>query len=283
MGERRQEAEEGEADVIRPINPKHRVTPSGRALASRRRWRGLPVHIENEVGSKRVWKRPDGSTGSTLMRWPYGYVPLTRGVDGDHLDVYLGPHEASNCVFVVRQHVPETGAYDEDKVMLGFKTLEDARQAYLGQYDDPRFLGEIEEITWGDFAAYCIDRTNWGSKVRALLEKALVELYLDEKSVGTTSAASARASVRAYARNPKNRAKLRAKWRVQAAKRSGKLKPPSKCPSCGRSGVKLDFHHNKGHGSNKGVWRCRRCHSRQDNKRHGAAMRASMKKAKKRE
>jgi|GEM_PF-5026357 len=101
-------------------------------------------------------------------------------------------------------------------------------------------------------------------------------------SVGTTSAASARQSVRRYQANPANREKLRAKWRIQNAKRAGKIKAPDKCPSCGRK-VKLDFHHNKGHTkgtSMKGVWRCRRCHSAEDSKRHGAAMRKSMQHAK---
>lgn len=103
-------------------------------------------------------------------------------------------------------------------------------------------------------------------------------------STDTTSPESARQSTRRYASNPKNKKRLRAKWAIQSAVRSGKLKKPKACPRCGRSGVRIIFHHTDGSygkGSRmRGKWLCDKCHNGVDPKRHGAAMSNSMKHAK---
>ena len=44
-------------------------------------------------------------------------------------------------------------AYDEDKVMLGFDGANHARDAYLRQYGDARFLGGITPMTMVEFKA----------------------------------------------------------------------------------------------------------------------------------
>ena len=264
-----------------------KLKPAGRKLARRLDWRGLAIAVENEVGSVRPWKG-----GETVMSAPYGYVMGTRGAlerehDGganhDCIDVYLGGNESSERVFVVRQLHPGTGAYDEDKAFIGFSSLEDAKTCFQLHRDDARAFGGIGEISWAEFAAWCIDRENWGRSIRVALQKALEASAL-EKSVGTTSPASARASVMAYSKNPKNHAKLLAKWRVQSALRSGKMKRGHKCAVCGKT-TGLQFHHNKGHDGKHaltGRWLCRAHHVKSDPKLHGSAMAHSMKTAKKR-
>jgi hypothetical protein len=85
------------------------------------------------------------------MQNAYGYIRLTEGVDGDHIDCYIGPDKDSPYVFIVRQKNPKDSMYDEDKVMLGFWSEEEARDAYLAHYDDPNFLGEIDEYSMSEF------------------------------------------------------------------------------------------------------------------------------------
>lgn len=115
---------------------------------------GLRIVIENPVGSIRRWEMPDGTEGSTLMHYAYGYVDGVTGADGDDVDVYLGPELEPAWVYVVhQQRAPEFTAWDEDKVMLGFASADAARAAYLGQYDDPRFFGGMSTMSIDDFKA----------------------------------------------------------------------------------------------------------------------------------
>lgn len=122
-------------------------------IVARQRWQGLEIAIENEKGSIRSGKKPDGTMWHTKMLHPYGEITDTEGADGDPVDVFVGPHLASaKSVYVVHQRkVGDWKAYDEDKCMLGFLSLEEARRAFLANYDDPRFLGPITTMTVPEF------------------------------------------------------------------------------------------------------------------------------------
>lgn len=97
---------------------------------------GLNIAIENPAGSERSGVGQDGKKWTTKMKHHYGYIKGTKGRDKDHLDVFLGPDpEECNKVFIVNQVNPETGAFDEHKIMLGFDTEEEARAAYLSNYE----------------------------------------------------------------------------------------------------------------------------------------------------
>lgn len=114
-------------------------------LAYKTEFQGIPISIENAQGSYRHWKDPlKGEEGRTYMHYAYGYIRGTEGADGEGVDVYLGPNEESPIAFIVRQCCPITGEYDEDKVMLGFYTYDEAKEAYMGQYDDPGFFGSMD-------------------------------------------------------------------------------------------------------------------------------------------
>lgn len=131
---------------------------AGNYKKPRRQWNGLEIAIENPVGSVR-----EGKGWRTVMQNAYGYICRTEAVDGDEVDVYLGPElDTAPTVYVVHQRrAGDWKAYDEDKVMLGFESEAAARQAYLAHYDDPRFLGPITAMPVEDFVR----------KVRATREK----------------------------------------------------------------------------------------------------------------
>lgn len=114
---------------------------------------GMQVCVESPRGSVRTWVDTDGTPGSTTMKHDYGYVVGSRGTDGDSVDVYLGPNAEAQWVYVVHQNskASDFTEYDEDKVMLGFDSPNAARDAYLEQYDDPRFFGSMTMMTVDEF------------------------------------------------------------------------------------------------------------------------------------
>lgn len=95
---------------------------------------GLNLSIENPTGSTRSGTDPDGKPWQTTMAHHYGYIKGTSGADNEHIDTFVGPNPDSGKVFVVDQTDGKTGGFDEHKVMLGFDSLDDARQAYAANY-----------------------------------------------------------------------------------------------------------------------------------------------------
>ncbi len=115
-------------------------------------WRGLTISIENEAGSVRRGTKPDGTPWETRMIHPYGYINHTEGVDGDHVDVFLGPDLDAPMVYVVHQRkVDDWDRYDEDKIMAGYSSQDEAVHAFLANYDDPRFLGPVTAMPVDEF------------------------------------------------------------------------------------------------------------------------------------
>lgn len=106
---------------------------TARKLYYSMKWNGLTLSIENAAGSVRT-----GRDGSWKMKYkyPYGYIRKTLGADGDHIDCYVGPKEDASNVYVVHQNDHNTGAYDEDKCMLGFDSEESAKKAYIDHHSE---------------------------------------------------------------------------------------------------------------------------------------------------
>ena len=112
---------------------------------------GYDVTIENPKGSVRSGKDADGNEWSVTMNNDYGYIRGTEGVDGDHIDMFLSDHPGEGKVFVVDQ-VNEDGSFDEHKVMYGFNSIDEAREAYLANYSPGwKGLGAITEVSKEEF------------------------------------------------------------------------------------------------------------------------------------
>ena len=112
---------------------------------------GFDVTIENPKGSVRSGVDADGEKWEQTMNNTYGYIRGTEGVDGDHIDVFLSDNPANGDVFVVDQ-VNKDGTFDEHKVMYGFSTEEEARNAYLSNYEDGwTGLGAITRVSKEEF------------------------------------------------------------------------------------------------------------------------------------
>lgn len=114
--------------------PTERQKAAGNYKMGHIKLRGFPITIENPAGSKRYWKDKDGREGYTVMQNHYGYFVGTEGKDGDEVDVFIGPYvESVSKIYVVDQY--QMGEFDESKVMFGFSSMAEAKQAYFANYD----------------------------------------------------------------------------------------------------------------------------------------------------
>lgn len=114
------------------------------------------VSIENPAGSVREGRDADGKEWRTTMQNTYGYIRGTKGVDGDHIDVYLsGDIEGwnGNTVVIIDQYNPD-GTFDEHKVMLGFNSMDEAKEAYLSNYEEGWENGRRLVFTTADLADF---------------------------------------------------------------------------------------------------------------------------------
>ena len=90
-------------------------TSKAHRLSRRLTFRGLDISIETDKGELRHWFDPHANkSGTTKMTLPYGYIRRTEGVDGDHVDCFVGPDEQAKNVYVVHQmKAPDFKVYDD--------------------------------------------------------------------------------------------------------------------------------------------------------------------------
>jgi hypothetical protein len=95
------------------------------------------------------------------MKSPYGYVRGTKklGRDGDELDVFLGPDKlAKNAYVIMIKKAPDFKKDDEQKVMLGFNSAEEAKQEFMKHFDDPRFFGRMKVMSMHKFRLWVMSK-----------------------------------------------------------------------------------------------------------------------------
>lgn len=126
-----------EAEAKTNQNPTEKQKEAGNYKKGHVQIGAFDVTIENPKGSVRSGVDAKGNKWEIEMHNTYGYIRGTEGVDGDHIDVFLADDIDSwngRKVFVVDQY-NEDGTFDEHKVMLGFNDAEEARAAYLSNYE----------------------------------------------------------------------------------------------------------------------------------------------------
>jgi len=113
---------------------------------------GFDITIENPKGSTREGTDPTGKKWSQEMKSHYGYFKRSKGKDGDQVDVFIGDDMGPGPVFVIDQVDPETGAFDEHKVMIGYFDSEAAEAGYLSNYEEGwQGMGAITGMLPQDF------------------------------------------------------------------------------------------------------------------------------------
>lgn len=145
----------GNAGTFDPHSPDitKGIQGGGHPIDYKTEFQGLPITIENRVGSIRRWTNRKGESGQIKMKHAYGYIRRTQGVDGDHVDCFLGPNPDATHAYVIHaMAVPDFTKYDEDKCMLGFDSADEAKRAFLDNYTDPRFFGSMHSMSMEKFA-----------------------------------------------------------------------------------------------------------------------------------
>lgn len=117
---------------------------------------GYDYTVETPKGVTRSGKDEQGKPWSVTMHDTYGYILDKIGVDGDHIDMFI--NDAADLdtfdgnVYVVDQVNPETGEFDEHKVMYGYPSEEAATEAYLANYSkDWKGLGKVTSVPKATF------------------------------------------------------------------------------------------------------------------------------------
>lgn len=124
---------------------------------------GYDYTIENPKGSYRSGVDENGKEWKQKMNDTYGYIRGKFGKDGDHLDMFINDNADLDSwngdVFVVDQ-VNQDGTFDEHKVMYGYDSLEEAKKAYLSNYEKGwTGLGNITRVSKAGFDKW-LDKSN---------------------------------------------------------------------------------------------------------------------------
>lgn len=116
-----------------------------------RRFAGLEILVENPKGSIRSGVSKSGKRWAVKMTADYGYLKKANGEDGEGLDIFIGPDQHAPNIYVVHQNQPDTGKYDEDKLVVGVHSSAEAKALYLSNYDTPKFFRSVTEIPLASF------------------------------------------------------------------------------------------------------------------------------------
>jgi len=144
-------------------------------------YRGLPIIIQWPKSSIRVGEHEDGTPFKSEMKADYGYIPGTKANgDEERLDVYIGPDEDAKSAYVIEQ-LKNDGSFDEYKVMLSFKSLEDAEEMYLAHNDEgweETHVGDIQEIPFDDLLERVQDHQEKLEEPKTAGEHTLIEAFI---------------------------------------------------------------------------------------------------------
>ena len=135
----------------------------------RRTCGGLPFVLENGKGSTRSGVDKDGKAWSCMMAVDYGFIAGTLGEDGDEVDAFLADDctaDSTLPVYVIDQKRVDTGAHDEQKLMIGFASEAEARKAYLDSYEEGwDGIEAIRELPIEDVVAK-VEKANGRTKLK---------------------------------------------------------------------------------------------------------------------
>lgn len=158
--DRRRQLAEGRAHGgrVNPLNINHTPTEAqkqaGNYAKDHVKIHGMDIAIENARGAKRSGVDKGGKPWSVKMPAHYGYIKKTEGKDGDHVDVYLGPHIKSPKVYIIDQIKDDTRAFDEHKCFIGFPSKSAVIATYHKAFSDgkgPDRFGHITEMPIDQF------------------------------------------------------------------------------------------------------------------------------------
>jgi hypothetical protein len=146
-------------------------------------FQGLRIRIENEAGSTRSGVDKDGKPWETTMTYDYGEIIGSMGVDGDPVDVFVGPDKSAKFVYVIHQTTKDGTKFDEDKCFVGFQDAMDAKAAFYKNYDVPdHFYGDVSTLSLEDFKKKIMESKKNPAFIRASKIEAAIQLYAQDQN-----------------------------------------------------------------------------------------------------
>lgn len=126
---------------------------------------GLPILIETAAGQARSGIDPEGRAWTVTMPWHYGEIAGTMGLDGDPVDIMVGPNPEAPNAYIIHLRVPGAELAEEDKVYLGFDSPEDALAAFRDAYTRRDLLAGYTRWHLPEFLAWIQDPANRGKRI----------------------------------------------------------------------------------------------------------------------
>lgn len=171
-------------------NPSEAQKKAGNYKKGHLSFGGYDFTVETPKGTTRSGKDEQGKPWSVTMHDTYGYILGKIGVDGDHIDMFI--NDAADLdsfdgnVYVVDQVNPETGEFDEHKVMYGYPSEEAATEAYLANYSKGwKGLGKVTAVSKATFDKWleASDRKTKPFADYAMVQKEQAKFYRDVKEL----------------------------------------------------------------------------------------------------
>jgi site-specific DNA-cytosine methylase len=171
-------------------NPSEAQKKAGNYKKGHLSFGGYDFTVETPKGATRSGKDEQGKPWSVTMHDTYGYILGKIGVDGDPIDMFI--NDAADLdsydgnVYVVDQVNPETGEFDEHKVMYGYPSEEAATEAYLANYSKGwKGLGKVTSVPKATFDKWLesSDRKTKPFAEYAMVQKEQAKFARDVKEV----------------------------------------------------------------------------------------------------
>lgn len=134
-------------------------------------FQGIPIHVDRPKGTTQKGVDANGNEWTREYKVDYGFIPRTKGGDGDGLDVFVGPNSDSHKVYWVTQK-NDDGDFDEYKLFMGYDSPESAQKAYE-DHIPKRFFGSMHEGTVHQIKALL------NQEPKETMAKALQEMALE--------------------------------------------------------------------------------------------------------
>lgn len=171
-------------------NPSEAQKKAGNYKKGHLSFGGYDFTVETPKGTTRSGKDEQGKPWSVTMHDTYGYILGKIGVDGDHIDMFINDvadlDSFDGNVYVVDQVNPETGEFDEHKVMYGYPSEEAATEAYLANYSKGwKGLGKVTAVPKATFDKWLesSDRKTKPFAEYAMVQKEQAKFDRDVKEV----------------------------------------------------------------------------------------------------
>ena len=141
------------ADILKKISESSEEEKNDRMVQKHIDFFGMPVCVEIIKGGVKYSKSFNGEPWQRTLKCDYGYFEDVNGADGDFLDCYIGPDYTmpESKVYIVKQMRPDGSEFDEDKIIIGCLSLQDAKALYMSHCHSEKCFGGIKEFTIDEF------------------------------------------------------------------------------------------------------------------------------------